>query len=199
MKSILIISDLSIEPRSTIASNPSLPAAKLAACGYHTFYTRHRHSIKQHLDDSHAAVLHLPLVEVKRWSEFLLRDSTIPVLWWCSPAVSALSPADSKFDAQIDGILTPTMNKQELHWALRFGAKMNADRRMWQKERQVLKEKIAERRWIELAKGILCKIKNLTEAEAYELMRKQAMNERRRLVDVAASIVKVSRILEDQK
>lgn len=41
--------------------------------------------------------------------------------------------------------------------------------------------------------------KNISEAEAYDVLRKQAMNERKRMVDVATSIVKVYQILQDQK
>lgn len=49
-----------------------------------------------------------------------------------------------------------------------------------------------------MAKGILSKTKNISESEAYDLLRKQAMNERKRMVDVATSIVKVYQLLQDQ-
>jgi response regulator NasT len=99
----------------------------------------------------------------------------------------------------IDGILTPSMRAQEVHWALHFGAKQCFERQQWQNERTQLLSRIEERKWIDMAKGILCEIKHISESEAYDLLRKQAMNERKRLVDVATSIVNVYRLLQEQK
>lgn len=197
-KSLLIISDSSTEPRSAIAKDPLLPAAKLAACGYHTIYTLLEHEAKQQLNDSHAAVLHLPLVEVKRWGGMILQCRILPILWWCSPVVMARSAADHAHDVPIDGILTPTMNEQQIRWALHLGVQVSLDRQQWLHERTKLEKKIEERKWIERAKGILCTMKNITEAEAYELLRKQAMNERKRLIDVASSVVTFYHMVEKQ-
>jgi two-component system, response regulator / RNA-binding antiterminator len=58
---------------------------------------------------------------------------------------------------------------------------------------------LEERKWIDQAKSILCEVKQLTEKEAYHILRKQAMDERRKVADVAASIVKVYRLLDVTK
>ena len=71
-------------------------------------------------------------------------------------------------------------------------------RTQWKKEREQLLAKLEERKWIDRAKSILSEVKNIPEAEAYEFLRKQAMNERRRIVDVAVSIVKVYSLLLEQ-
>ncbi|GIO34076.1 hypothetical protein J2TS6_52170 [Paenibacillus albilobatus] len=55
--------------------------------------------------------------------------------------------------------------------------------------------RIEERKWIDQAKGILCELKNISDAEAYDLLRKQALNERKRMVDVATSIVRLHPLL----
>ena len=42
---------------------------------------------------------------------------------------------------------------------------------------------------IDRAKGILMKTKNLTEEEAYALLRKTAMNENKKIAEVAQSVI----------
>ncbi|MNY46685.1 Nitrate regulatory protein [compost metagenome] len=90
------------------------------------------------------------------------------------------------------------MQPQEIHWILHFSARQCFERQQWLKEREQLLSRIEERKWIDMAKGILSKAKNISESEAYDLLRKQAMNERKRMVDVATSIVKVYQLLQDQ-
>jgi two-component system, response regulator / RNA-binding antiterminator len=48
---------------------------------------------------------------------------------------------------------------------------------------------LQERKVIDRAKGILMRAKNLQEEEAYSLLRKTAMNEKRRIADIAQSII----------
>jgi two-component system, response regulator / RNA-binding antiterminator len=57
------------------------------------------------------------------------------------------------------------------------------------------KQELEDRKLIERAKGILMKERGLTEEAAYGLLRKAAMNENRRLADVAQSIVTAARLL----
>lgn len=146
-----------------------------------------------------AIILHLPLNEGKGWTVKLRGRRHVPLLWWCSEQTATLSNSFCEDDIAVDGILTPSMSEQELHWALHIGAKQSMERHQWLNERKQLEARLEERKWIDMAKGILCKIKNVSEAEAYELLRRQAMNERKRMVDVATSIVKVYQILQDQK
>jgi response regulator NasT len=57
------------------------------------------------------------------------------------------------------------------------------------------KKALEERKVIEKAKGILMKARNLDETAAYDLMRKAAMNENRRVGEVAQSVVTAARLL----
>ncbi len=57
------------------------------------------------------------------------------------------------------------------------------------------KRALEDRKVIDKAKGILMKSRNLSEDEAYALMRKAAMNESRRLADVAQSVVTAAKLL----
>jgi two-component system, response regulator / RNA-binding antiterminator len=51
------------------------------------------------------------------------------------------------------------------------------------------KQALEERKLIDRAKGILMAERKLSEADAYELLRKSAMNENCRLVDIAQSVL----------
>ena len=51
------------------------------------------------------------------------------------------------------------------------------------------KEALEERKLIERAKGILMKNRKLSEEDAYALLRKTAMNQKRKLAEIAASVV----------
>ena len=91
------------------------------------------------------------------------------------------------------------MSPLEIHCALLLGVNHYFQRTEWQQEREQLLSKLEERKWVDQAKRILCEIKGISEAEAYDFFRKQAMNERKRMVDVATSIVKVYQILQGSK
>lgn len=56
------------------------------------------------------------------------------------------------------------------------------------------KTALEERKVIDRAKGILMRAKNLPEEDAYALLRKTAMNEKRRIADIAQSIVTAAEI-----
>ncbi|HEV2443175.1 MAG TPA: ANTAR domain-containing protein [Steroidobacteraceae bacterium] len=58
------------------------------------------------------------------------------------------------------------------------------------------RQALAERKVIERAKGILMREKGLTEDAAYGLMRKAAMNENRRVLEVARAVVTATELLK---
>jgi two-component system, response regulator / RNA-binding antiterminator len=58
------------------------------------------------------------------------------------------------------------------------------------------KTALADRKVIERAKGILMEAKSLNEQEAYVLMRKTAMDQKRRLVEIARAIVMAESMLK---
>jgi two-component system, response regulator / RNA-binding antiterminator len=66
-----------------------------------------------------------------------------------------------------------------------------------QGELTAAKEALEDRKIIERAKGILMKGRQLSEKEAYTLLRKTAMNQKRKLVDVARSVVTAAQLLND--
>jgi response regulator NasT len=64
-----------------------------------------------------------------------------------------------------------------------------------QRELAEARNELAERKIIDRAKGILMRSRNLTEEEAYALLRQAAMNEKRRIADIAQSLVTAAGLL----
>ncbi|WP_375739818.1 ANTAR domain-containing response regulator [Pseudomonas boanensis] len=60
---------------------------------------------------------------------------------------------------------------------------------------QVRDAQLAERKRIELAKGLLMKMKNCSEDEAYTLMRRQAMSRQQKLIQVAEQVIATHEML----
>jgi response regulator NasT len=56
-------------------------------------------------------------------------------------------------------------------------------------------QKLAERKFVERAKGLLMKARNLSEDEAYHTLRRMAMERNRRLGDVARSVLEMADLL----
>jgi response regulator NasT len=57
-------------------------------------------------------------------------------------------------------------------------------------------QQLEERKLVERAKGILMKERRLTESDAYALLRSAAMNENRRIADIARGIVSAAQLLK---
>lgn len=64
-------------------------------------------------------------------------------------------------------------------------------------ELEEVRSELADRKTIDRAKGILMKSKGLSEQEAYDLLRRTAMNQSRKIIDVAQSLVIASGLLGD--
>lgn len=73
-------------------------------------------------------------------------------------------------------------------------ARFQVQRRM-QNELHEAKQALEERKLVERAKAILMKQRNLSEGEAYGLLRRTAMNQNRKMVDLARSLLAASQLL----
>jgi response regulator NasT len=65
-----------------------------------------------------------------------------------------------------------------------------------QTELEKSKTALEERKVIDRAKGILMKMKNISEEDAYALLRRTAMNENRKIAEVAQSVVTAAELLK---
>lgn len=77
-------------------------------------------------------------------------------------------------------------------------ARFQAQSRM-QNELQEAKLALEERKIVERAKAILMKQRNLSEGEAYGMLRRTAMNQNRKIVDLARSLLAASQLLGAEK
>jgi len=73
-------------------------------------------------------------------------------------------------------------------------SRFNAFSRL-QTELEKTKSALEERKVIDRAKGILMKVKKISEEEAYGLLRRTAMNENRKIAEVAQSVVTAAELL----
>lgn len=64
------------------------------------------------------------------------------------------------------------------------------------RELEQARSELEDRKLIEQAKGILMRTRNLGEADAYALLRSTAMNQNRRMVDIAQSLVTAATLLD---
>lgn len=201
MRSLLVIPNQApaADKKTTAAAKKLLPEHLLRSIGYNVLQANEERQALEQVVEADAVILHLPVSDIQSWGTALLQRKIVPLLWWCSESSATLSVDACEDNVMVDGVLSGTMAAQDIHWALHFGAKQCYERQQWQLERQQLLSKIEERKWIDMAKGILSEIKRISESEAYDILRKQAMNERKRIVDVAMNIVNVYQLIQSEK
>lgn len=178
------------------ALKESIPEAMLKDMGFRVYAALTPTELSFHIGKADAVLLSVSAEQVASWRSRVLAERSLPVFWWCDRGT--FPSHECKLDSGIDGLLGPSMNELEIHCALLLGVNHYFQRTEWLQEREQLLSKLEERKWIDQAKRILCEIKHISEAEAYDFLRKQAMNERKRMVDVATSIVKVYQLLQDE-
>ncbi len=101
-------------------------------------------------------------------------------------------------DAGISAYVVDGLRKERVKPVLDLAIRrFNAFARM-QAELTEAKTALAERKTIDRAKSILMNTRNLPEAEAYALLRSTAMNQNRRIVDVAEALITASSLLGGQ-
>ena len=100
-------------------------------------------------------------------------------------------------DAGVSAYIVNGLKKERVKPILDMAiSRFNAFNRLT-RELQDARTELADRKIIDRAKGILMKAKNLDEESAYRLLRKTAMNENRRLADVARGLVSAHSLLGD--
>jgi two-component system, response regulator / RNA-binding antiterminator len=109
-----------------------------------------------------------------------------------SDAASIEAAVDAGVSAYIVGGLHKDRIKNILDLCI---SRFNAFARL-QDELERTRTALEERKVIDRAKGILMNAKNLTEDEAYALLRKTAMNESKKIAEVAQSVVTAAELLK---
>ncbi len=92
-------------------------------------------------------------------------------------------------DAGVSAYIVGNLQKERIKTILDLCvSRFNAFSRL-QDELDRARSALEDRKVIDRAKGILMKTKNLTEEEAYALLRKTAMNENNKIAEVAQSVI----------
>ncbi|MDQ6422235.1 ANTAR domain-containing protein [Paenibacillus sp. LHD-117] len=141
-----------------------------------------------------AVVIHAPAADMLKLQHAVARTKKLPTFWFNS-FLDEEAPGQDEWGYALDGLLFPTMCPAEMGHALSFGVHGWKQRKRWAEERESLMLRLEERKWIDQAKAVLSEIKGIPENEAYDFLRKQAMNERKRIGEVAANIVKVYQLI----
>ncbi|NDW06266.1 ANTAR domain-containing response regulator [Jiella pacifica] len=104
---------------------------------------------------------------------------------------------EAAIEAGVSAYVVDGLKKERIKPILEMAiSRFNAVSRL-SRELAEARSELAERKTIDRAKGILMKAKKLDEAGAYKLLRRTAMNENRRIGEVAASLVSAYTLLGD--
>lgn len=98
---------------------------------------------------------------------------------------------DAGLSAYVVGAPEPDRVRSVLRTAIARFQMMSRMRR----ELEIAKQALADRKTLDRAKGTIMRLKNVSEEEAYGLMRKTAMSQNRKVIDVANAILTASDLL----
>jgi len=108
---------------------------------------------------------------------------------------SDTASTEAAIDAGVSAYVVDGLRKERVKPILDMTIRrFNAFNRL-REELDRTKQALEDRKVIDKAKGILMKTHNLTEEDAYALLRKTAMNESRRVAEIAAALVVASKLL----
>jgi response regulator NasT len=102
---------------------------------------------------------------------------------------------EAAVDAGVSTYIVDGLKKERVKPILDMAvSRFNAFSRL-QRELADAKSALEERKIVERAKGILMKIRGLSEEQAFALLRQTAMNEKRKIADIAQSVVTAAGLL----
>lgn len=102
---------------------------------------------------------------------------------------------EAAVDAGVSAYVVDGLKKERIKPILDMAvSRFNAFSRL-QRELAEARNALEERKVIERAKGILMKMRGLSEEEAFALLRQTAMNEKKKLADIAQSVVTAAGLL----
>lgn len=99
-------------------------------------------------------------------------------------------------DAGVSAYVVDGLKKERVKHILDMCiSRFNAFSRL-QRELEKAKNAIEDRKVIDRAKGIMMAAKSLTEDEAYALMRRTAMNEKKKIIEIAQAVITATDMLK---
>lgn len=123
----------------------------------------------------------------------LTRSVSRPIAMFVDRSDSA--SIEAAVDAGVSAYVVDGLRKERVKPILDMAvSRFNAFSRL-QRELADARSALEERKVIERAKGILMKLRGISEDEAFNLMRQTAMNEKKKLADIAQSVVTAAAML----
>lgn len=121
------------------------------------------------------------------------REVKRPIAMFVDQSDTAMITAS--VDAGVSAYIVDGLKKERIKPILDMTiSRFNAFSRL-QKELNQTKEQLEERKVIDRAKAILMRQKNIAEDEAYALLRRNAMNQNKKIAEVAASVITAAELL----
>jgi response regulator NasT len=103
---------------------------------------------------------------------------------------------EAAVEAGVSAYIVDGLKKERVKSILDMAvSRFNAFARL-RRELEEARTELEDRKLIEKAKAILTRTRGLSEAEAYALLRRTAMNQNRKLVDIAQSLITAAGLLE---
>jgi response regulator NasT len=121
------------------------------------------------------------------------RDQAKPIIFFSAPNDQRFMQEAIK--AGVSAYMLEGLNQSQIMPIVEVAMARFKEFQALQKELQDTRSKLAERKIIEKAKGLIMTRKGLDEESAYQLMRKSAMSQNKRLIDVAQMLVSVEDLL----
>jgi two-component system, response regulator / RNA-binding antiterminator len=107
------------------------------------------------------------------------------------------SMIEAAIDAGVSAYVVDGLRQERVKPILDMAiGRFNAFSRM-ERELAEARSELADRKVIDRAKGILMKSRGVSEEEAYKLLRTTAMNQNRKIAEIAQSLVLAAGLLED--
>lgn len=107
------------------------------------------------------------------------------------------SATEAAIDAGVSAYIVDGLKKERVKSILDMAvSRFNAFDRM-SRELEAVRNELAERKAIDKAKALLMRLRGLSEPEAYALLRRTAMNQSRRIADVAEGLILAAGLLEN--
>jgi response regulator NasT len=128
----------------------------------------------------------MPYTDGLQAAETLARTMPLPVI--LLTAFSEQDLIETATDLPIHGYLVKPVQPGQLAAAIAVARKRFADARQATEQAEALAQKLAGRKLVDRAKGLLMQ-GGLSEAEAYDLLQRRARNTRRSLDEVAREIL----------
>ena len=111
---------------------------------------------------------------------------------------SDTASVEAAIDAGVSAYIVDGLKKERVKPILDMAiSRFNAFDRL-QRELEATKSELAERKHIERAKNLLIKSRGLSEPDAYALLRRTAMNQNRRIAEVAENLVMAASLLDKE-